>query len=702
MIKKGLLLFSLIFVFTASTLQEGMFLLSDLSKLELKKAGLKISTKQIYNPEGESLVNALVRVGGCTGSFVSEEGLIITNHHCAFGAVAAASTPENDYLTNGFYADTKEKEIPTSIVARITESYLDVSALALEGTAGLSAEAYSAKISSNLQAIKATESKNNPDLLIEISEMLQGKNYVLFRYKELRDIRLVYVPTRSIGEFGGETDNWVWPRHTGDFSFLRAYTSKDGSGTAFSKENIPYKPKVHLKINTKGLKENDFVFILGYPGRTYRNQPSQFLSYQNDYILPYISSWYDYQIAAMQKVAGNDKEKQLAYSSRIKSLANVTKNYKGKMQGLRRTDILDQRKAEDKAIEAMILANPKLQASYGNVLAEIEKIYADKFKTAKRDLWLGQFLSGSSVMYTGAFISYHNQASRDLNEADRKTYLKNVLAASKERFKSQANKNEEALEKLLLKKLLLDGIMLGDGLMPEVLQPFATANADAAIDKLIEEEWPKLLNYKRDLSQMLLDNADSFLLLDNRLYQIAAACNNMLLQYETEEKMRQEQLNILLPKLVELRQLYKKDQFIPDANATLRFTFGKIRSYYPSDAEKHLPFTSVKGILQKANTTDDFFLEAFIEELLKTVDPATIVCLLYDLDTTGGNSGSPIMDAYGNLVGVNFDRSFTATINDYAWNSEYSRSIGVDIRYVLFVVKHLHKADNLLKELKVG
>ncbi|MDX5320230.1 MAG: S46 family peptidase, partial [Bacteroidota bacterium] len=392
--------------------------------MDLQKAGLKLPLNAIYNPNGTSLVQALVRVGGCTGSFVSNEGLIITNHHCAFGAVAAASDPEHDYITEGFMAREREKEIPTSITARITASYEDVSAKVLAGLDGISDLAKrNQTLQKQIDDLVREEQAKHPDLLVEVSEMLQGKSYTLFRYQELKDIRLVYVPPRSVGEFGGESDNWVWPRHTGDFSFMRAYVGKDGSPASYSAENVPYTPKQFLKINPNGVKENDFVFILGYPGRTYRNQPSQYLEYQNTYQMPFISQWFDFQIDQMLELGKEDKALEIAFASRIKRLANVTKNYKGKMQGLQRTSILQDRRRDDEAMKAMVANDPALKAQYGSLFDDIERVYNEKLATAQRDLWRGQVFSSSGLLYAAGYTANRQDAYKNLGKEQKNAFL---------------------------------------------------------------------------------------------------------------------------------------------------------------------------------------------------------------------------------------------------------------------------------------
>lgn len=705
MIKKTLIALGLCLSFSSfSTLEEGMFPLSELHRVDLEKAGLKLPLKSIYNPEGTSLVQALVRVGGCTGSFVSNEGLIITNHHCAFGAVAAASDPEHDYITEGFMAKERSKEIPTSIKARITASYEDVSAQVLNGLNAISdPAARSMKLDANIEQLVKDEQANHPDLLIEVSEMLQGKSYTLFRYQELKDIRLVYVPQRSIGEFGGESDNWVWPRHTGDFSFMRAYVGKDGQPAEYAEDNIPYTPKEFLKINPNGVKENDFVFILGYPGRTYRNQPAQFLEYQNTYQMPYISQWFDFQIEQMQELGREDKALEIAFASRIKRLANTTKNYKGKMQGLQRTSVIADRKKDDEGMMAMVNNDPALKNEYGTVFQEIDQIYQEKLATAQRDLWLGQVFSSSGLFFSAGYVANRQEAYKDVKKADRDNFIAMEFVNRAATLKRNGSIAHPELEKRLIKALLYYGATLPEGQRPASLEAFSKeSDIKESIDAFVEKNYAKsLFSNTEKYTEMLEKSSAKLMKVKDPFMEIAGDLWKQLMKYQDAEKKRLDALTILLPKMIDIRQMYQKSTFLPDANSTLRFTYGYIRGYSPADAEVHNPFTHVKGILEKASNSGDYYLEEYIQKLLESADPMSIVCFLYNLDTTGGNSGSPIMDDKGQLVGVNFDRAYTATINDFAWNEEYSRSIGVDIRYVLLIVKELGKGDHLLKEMGV-
>lgn len=703
MVKKITFVLLALFTLTAAKLEEGMFPLSELSKLELKKAGLEIPVSEIYNPNGTSLIDALVRVGGCTGSFVSDQGLIITNHHCAFGAVQAISSVEKDFISEGFYAKTLAEEAQSGIEVRITQAYEDVSLRVLEGTDPiLDPIKRSEKIAENIKKIEKEENQKFPEFDNKISEMFTGKSYTLFRYILIKDVRLVYAPPRSIGEFGGETDNWVWPRHNGDFAFFRAYVGKDGKPAEYSPDNIPYIPKKVLEINQTGLKENDFVFILGYPGRTFRNQPSKYLEFQQQVLLPYTSEWFDFMINTIIEIGKNNKEKAISLSTFQKQLANVTKNYKGKMQGLNRTDVLASRKEEDLKIEnELIGSNIEMKANFGTVISQINTIYENRIKTGKKDFLLGQLFNQTFAFRLSQFMYEVDTTIKPLNKKDKKQYFDSIYPGKLAQFKKNPGIRDLEFEGIVLKELLIRIYELENNSITDFNNQFKK-NYKAEINDLVnsllgEKEWGNYANIMKKLEA----NPEKIISKKNNFRNVIEPVLLEYNQWRLTEKLYNGQLEVLLPKYTELRAQLKKSSFIPDANATLRFTYGNVKSYSPDDAVNHYPFTTIKGILEKNTLGGDFYLPSNVKAFLQNADLKSIVCFLYNLDTTGGNSGSPVLDSKGRLVGVNFDRTFTATINDFAWNESYSRSVGVDIRYVILVLKDFSQADRLLKEMKV-
>jgi hypothetical protein len=689
---------------------EGMFLLSDLRNIDLKKIGLNISPEELYNPNGVSLIDAIVRVGGCTGSFLSDDGLIITNHHCAFGFVQQISNAQNNYIKDGFLAMNREQEVQAKgLVCRITASYQDVSQNVLAGTETIIDATTRAQIvAKNIRTLTEIENQKNPGLQCEISEMFTGRTYVLFRYKLLKDVRLVYVPARSIGEFGGELDNWVWPRHSGDFAFLRAYVGPDGSSAEYSAENVPYKPAKFLRVNQQGVKENDFVFILGYPGRTFRHQPAKFFEYHETFFLKYISELYDWQINTMQELSKGNEDLAIRYAAREKSLANVTKNYKGKLQGFRRTGLTKQKKEDEKMLQAFIESDATLKAKYGNVIPRINELYDVAIKYAQRNLWYDYIYAVSPTLQTAAMLDNYADAYTSLKtNEERNTFMDKQLPRLKQgmaRYKSSYDLN---FEKRAVKKMLADALAHNANNRIKTVDKFFKSQQD--IDKYVDNLFAKsiLANPTKTMLAFEKDPA-KFVQTKDVMITFASELNDEINPADEDDRKRDSEISLLMAKYVDAKSEWKKAQFIPDANGTLRFTYGYVKGYTPNDGEYNKPFTTLTGMIEKEG--GEYELLDMIKQLYEAREYGSFihpdlddlpVNILYNLDTTGGNSGSPVMDKNGDLIAVNFDRAFTATINDYAWNESYSRSIAVDIRFVLWVTKNVANANYLLEEMGV-
>jgi len=697
---------------------EGMYPLSEIHKLNLKAKGFKIAAKELYNPQGVSLVDAIVNVGGCTGSFVSNQGLILTNHHCAFGAVQAASTAEHDYITNGFLASSRGEEIPAKgYTCRITESYRDVSAEVLSVVKDTMALAARTKaIEQKFKEIVAAEEAKAKDIRAEVAEMFAGKSYVLFIYRNIKDVRLVYVPPRSIGEFGGETDNWVWPRHTGDFSFLRAYVAKDGATAEYSPDNIPFTPRRFLKVAPQGVDENDFIFILGYPGRTFRHQPSFFYEYHEKYFLPFNAEWNIWQIDMMEAAGKSDQDVAIRLSSRIKTLANRMKNYRGKLQGFHRLNLVEKKRQEERELQAFIDADPQRKAKYGTVLPDIGKIYQEVMADAPRAQVLTQ-IAGSSTLLNAGHTAFKYSAQIQKDDLQREpAYMNRNLPALKQRMELAYADQQEAIDKLFLKELLRKASELPEGqkigAVETTLKKFANVEVNAAIEAFVEDAHARTKLRDAAFFKSLLEmKPEEIRALNDPFIEFAALLEVDLEKNRETERARNGALAKLSAQLIEAKQLWRQTDFIPDANSTLRLTFGRIRGYSPNDAIRYTPITTVAGVYQKSLVGgEDFQPPSKLIDLWQARDFGKFenpklrdvpVAMLYDTDTTGGNSGSPVMNAAGELVGVNFDRAYEATINDYQWSADYSRSIAVDIRYVLWVVQKFAGAEFLLNELGV-
>ena len=698
----------------ASPPDEGMFPMSELKRLNLQAKGLQLTPEQLFSTEGTSLVQALVRVGGCTGSFVSEEGLIITNHHCAFGAVAAASSVENDYISQGFLAKDKSLEIPASgLTVRITTSYEDVSAEVLAAVAGI--EDPAARLAGIRQAMRSIEQEakvKTPKQTHEVSEMFVGRSYVLFHYQTIQDIRMVYVPPRNIGEFGGESDNWMWPRHNGDFAFVRAYVAPDGSGAAYSKDNVPFKPANHLKVNPNGAQEEDFVFIMGYPGRTFRHYPAAFLEYQRDYLLPYTSQTFDWLIDYMKGLGAADEAKGIALASRQKGLANTTKNYKGKLQGLKRIDLVAEKRAEEDQMRAAIATDPALQARYGGLLERLDSLYSQMKIDATRNMWLSYFLRNSAtmqiVMATAEVRQVIELADKTVQDSVRQDMHKRLRSAIERSFGAYDARLDRDFMAYMFNQAM---DWPADQQMNSLNSLFGKGDRDQKINKQLNRLFTKTAFGNKEALLALYDkNPSKFISQKGDLMLIASEIQVMQQLLRANDQNTNGALSAALPEFLELKLSLLPKDFVPDANSTLRLTYGYIRGYEPEDGVYQTPFTTISGLIAKGEKTGDYEINQNLVEAYQGLDISKYskpslkdvpVGILYNMDTTGGNSGSPVMNAKGELVGVNFDRAYTATINDFAWNEGYSRSIGVDIRFVLWVVDNVAKADFLLKEMKV-
>ncbi len=702
-----LLLSALLMLFTVANLaeaEEGMYPISEVGRLDLASQGLKLASEDIFNADRTCLVDGICKVNGCTGSFVSPRGLIITNHHCAYRAIQSSSTTTNDYLRDGFIAKTLGEEIPAKgYTVRITESFEDISDQVLSAIKPeMSYTDRTKAIDQRQKELEKAAEQKHPGQRAEVAEMFAGKTYVLFIYTYIQDVRLVFAPPASVGNFGGEVDNWEWPRHTGDFSFMRAYVAPDGSSAEYAKNNVPYQPKRFIQVDPKGVDEGDYVMLIGYPGRTARHKTASFLEYEQDVRLPYVVDLYQWQIEQMQQAGKLDRAIALKLSSRMKGLANVEKRSRGQLKGLVRKNIVGTRTDAESELQAFINSDADRRNKYGNLLSEIAAVYTG-MRSAQHELDVQSLRSASQLM-SFAFTLYDSAVERQKPDLERETpYMDRNIDLTRRRLMLAVKDYHAPTDRIIATEL------------HQRIRAHGEKTKDLAALLPAEDELGAFYDKTRlgdpEFTQSCLEKTpEQLAALNDPALSAIIKLYPKYLQLREQSKSRAGKLDQLYGNLVTVKQEFLQQKFVPDANATLRLTYGHIKGYSPEDAVYKSPITTLGGAVAKATGVEPFVLPRSIIEKHKARDFGQFMhpqlndvptAILYDTDTTGGNSGSPILSGDGKLVGVNFDRAFEATINDFAWNESYSRSIGVDIRYALWITGKVFGANHLLKEMGV-
>lgn len=689
---------------------EGMWFLMYLKRLneaDMQKKGLRLSAEEIYSINHSSLKDAIVQFGGgCTAEIVSDQGLVFTNHHCGYGAIAELSTPENDHLTNGFWAKTKAEELkPKSLSVRFFVRMDDVSKRILGLVNSKMSEDERKQIIASEIAKIQKENSDEGKYVVEVKSFYQGNEYYYFVYQDYNDVRLVGTPPNSIGKFGGDTDNWEWPRHTGDFSIFRVYADKDGNPAPYSKDNVPLKPKHYLPVSLKGFKEGDFAMILGYPGRTNRWMPSGGIEQNVKFAYP---AWVEASktgMDAMKKFMDQDQAVKLNYASKYSGVANYWKNRQGMIDALTLHKTAET-KAKDEA-KFNKWANKKAnKAEYGDVIQTLNTFYAATNEKARHDNYLIGMLRSS----TFAALPYSIGSGLEIyarEEARRNDLLPRLKTAI-----------EGAYEKLYLpleQQVLADELNLyatkAGNIAPYIaeLKSQNGGNLTAYVQKAVENS----IFASAERLNNFLENPSIDAIANDPLYKLSSALMAKYREESPEQKKLDDQFESAYRRYVAgVLAANPKGKFYPDANSTLRLTYGSIKSL-PKDPRNDATenyYTTLKGTVAKYKKGDEEFdLPQRLIDLYQSknygryADKAGYlpVNFLSDNDITGGNSGSPVINGNGELIGLAFDGNIEAMAGDVIFDHKLQRTISVDIRYVLFIIDKFAGATNIIDELKI-
>jgi hypothetical protein len=716
MMKKQSLLLVLIISLLSVTARadEGMWIPVLIEKYNIRimqENGFKLTAEDIYSINKASMKDAVVLFGGgCTGEFISDKGLILTNHHCGFGSIQNHSTLEHDYLSNGFWASTNKEELSNPGLSVTIMKYMeDVTERVLAGvTDDLDTEKREALINANITAINA-EAVKGTHYTSMVMPFFLGNQYFLIVNEVFRDVRLVGAPPSAIGKFGGDTDNWVWPRHTGDFSLFRVYADSTNKPAAYSADNIPYKPAFHFPISLAGVKEGDFTMVFGYPARTQEYAPSDQIKMLKDIIYPKQIEIRGTKISIMEQEMAKDQLVRIKYADKSFGLSNGWKKWQGEIQCLDKIKGVETKEAFEKGFSEWIAGDAARTARYGKLFEQYDEIYKTYSTLSLVNNYTSEVFFNDGAEPAGLANSFSNAinmaAVKNPDIEKELARLKNVTA---DFFKDY----DGAVAKRLFVAVM---DLYARNISPEwqsqaYKELYASCKGDfnSVTDKLFARSI--FTDEKKVLE--LLAKFDANKVRKDPFYILAASASDLL-----DKKVRPE-LSALNARLAVLNRTYMAAQmekgsdkvFYPDANFTLRLSYGKIMGYESRDAVYYKHFTTLTGVIEKDNPEIyDYDVPDKLRELYQkkdfgryAVNGDVPVCFIANNHTTGGNSGSPVLNAEGQLIGINFDRAWEGVASDIMFNPLQSRNISLDIRYVLFIIEKFAGADYLIQEMTLA
>jgi len=683
---------------------------------DMVKKGLKLTKEQLYTINKASLKDAIIIFGGgCTGEIVSAEGLIFTNHHCGYDAIASASTLDNNYLQNGFYAKNKNEEIPTTLSVQFLLRIDDVTKEMLDSLKGLSGVDRAKKQSSVLTSINARMSDPAHNIETRVSPLFKGNQFLAFVYQRYTDVRLVGTPPESVGKFGGDTDNWEWPRHTGDFSIFRVYTNADGKPAKYDENNKPLKPKWFLPVSIKGVKEGDYAMIWGYPGGTNRYESSYGIKLSTEINNPTLVKLRDMRLKYMFEEMKKDPAVKLQLASSYASIANYWKFFDGETKQLLKYDIYNKKKAAEEKFIAWAADKPE----YKDIFTDWSKAYDAWTKYAKHRVYINEGIFGSPLIGFAASLKQLEAALVKPGSA-KAEIQKAIDAANRSRTEFLAEENKKSDENIVA------GVtMLYYQDVPKEQQPvgfygtlkdqYGPLDNEATYKKYAADIFSKTMILDDAKWNAFTANPDANVLQDDPAFAYASAFydnyNSKYVQYYQQFTTKNNELGRLYLKGIMEMDPVKAKMMYPDATFTMRVSYGAVKSYRPRDAVFYDYVTTSKGILEKYKPGDyEFDLPAKQIELLKKKDFGQyadkqrndlVIGFISTNDITGGNSGSPVLNGNGELIGLAFDGNYEALSHKLAFDKDLNRTINVDIRYVLWCIDKLGGAQNIINELKL-
>ncbi|MEI6888615.1 MAG: S46 family peptidase [Bacteroidota bacterium] len=697
--------------------EEGMWPSVLLSKkiAEMQKMGLKLSAEEIFSTTNASIKDAIVQFGGgCTGVLVSDQGLLLTNHHCGFGSIQRQSSMDHDYLSTGFWAGSLQEELPNpGLSVTFLISMEDVSDRVLNGVnPGMSEQDRGTIIKNNIGKIEK-EAAQASGYDAKVKPFYSGNQYFLFLNEIFKDVRLVGAPPSNIGSFGGDTDNWAWPRHTGDFSVFRIYASKDNKPAEYSRDNVPYKPRKYLPVWLKGVEKGDFTMVFGFPGTT----KEYLTSYGVDLIAfkenPVKVAFRQKRLDVIEAAMATDARTRIQYASKRAGIANGWKKMMGESKGIERLNTLQSKHDQEDAFIAWANVDKEKSKKYSNIIIAEESVYKRLYPFDLAGIYITEGFQGIELLkFAGGFKDLEKLLEqKKINQADLQKAAEKLKAATRAFYKDYQPKVDCRVAKDLLEMISEN---MGASFKPDYF---------AEIEKKQDGKWEEYVNrlYKTSVfadSSRLIKVLSALRIkdlkrLDSDQAYLLSTSASLVLEKKINPVIQEcsRSVDSLQRLYVEGLMLFHKDKlFYPDANSSMRIAYGKVDDYSGADAVNYRYYTTVQGILQKENPDIyDYVVEPKLKGLINSrdfgqymdKDSTMHVAFIASNHTTGGNSGSPVIDANGRLIGLNFDRNWEGTMSDLQYDPAQCRNITLDIRYCLFIIDRFAGAKRLIDEMQI-